>query len=98
MTGDCIHLDFLAEVEISRLFADDVSEAASATTAPDSLAIDIRVRCAHCGKAVRFEGPIGVAVGPSARPMVSVNGIELRASGHMGENRTPPISVTVTHD
>jgi len=93
---DCIHLDFLADVEISRLFG-GVECNDAIERAPDSLAIDVRARCAACGKAVRFEGPIGVAVGPGAPPMVNIDGTELRAAGHMGNNDTPPIRMMLRH-
>jgi hypothetical protein len=83
-------LDFVAVVEIGRLF-DGIECNDAIDRAPDSVSIDVRAHCAACGKAVRFEGPIGVAVGPGAPPMVSVNGLELRAAGHLGENRTPPV-------
>ena len=84
----CPHTDFLANVEICRLFDSDVADVESR---PDSLSIDVRAWCKDCGKSVRFEGPIGVAVGPGAPPMVSLDGTELHAAGHMGENLTPTI-------
>lgn len=89
---DCSHPDFEAHVEISRLFH---SEDCDEFTEPDSVAIDVRAKCSRCGKAVRFEGPVGVAVGPGAPPLVSFDGTELRAAGHLGENRTPAIMVTL---
>lgn len=88
---DCIHLEFIATCSVSRLFADDAVDVLSHS--PDSVAIDLSIICVDCRKAVRFEGPIGVGVGPGAAPTVSFDGTELRAAGHMGENATPPISM-----
>lgn len=91
--SDCLHLDFTAGVEIHRLFNTEEDTAIGETLPADSLAIDVKAECAACGKAVRFEGPIGVNVGAGARPTVSLDGTELRATGHMGENGTPFIGV-----
>lgn len=82
---DCVHINFTANVEITRLFDDEsVTEDQALTRTADSLAIDVTAACADCGKAVRFEGPVGIGVGPGAPPMVSPDGVELRAAGHMG--------------
>lgn len=93
-TRPCVHADFDAWVEVHRLFGDNTAEADALTVPPDSVSVDVRVTCHDCGKAVRFEGPIGVGVGPGARPMVSLDGTELRAAGHLGENRTPGMRAT----
>lgn len=94
----CKHLDFAAFVDVHRLFnGSEIDESEAADVEPDSLAIDVRAECTGCGKAVRFEGPVGVAVGPGARPMVSFDGLALRAAGHLGENNTPPITVSGPH-
>lgn len=93
---DCVHLDFTATVEISRLYNDGEDETLALTTAPRSLAFDVRASCVACGKAVRFEGPIGIAVGPGAPPTVSFDGTELHAAGHMGNNDSPPIRVRLS--
>lgn len=93
---DCVHLEFAATVVVSRLFASDDVDAL--TTPPESIAVDVSVVCAQCGRPARFEGPIGVAIGPGAAPSVSLNGLELRASGHMGENTTPSVTVRMTKD
>lgn len=90
---ECNHVDFAASVDIHRLFDGvEVDEADALNRQPDSLAIDVRAECAGCGIKVRFEGPIGVSVGPGAQPMVSLDGLELRAAGHLGENRTSAIT------
>ena len=86
--NDCTHEYFNANVEVSRLYNDDDGPIAS-------LAIDVRAECTDCGKPVRFEGPIGVAVGRGAPPCVSLDGLELRAAGHMGNNDTPFIGFMV---
>lgn len=94
MSADCKHLNFTASVEISRLFNDDDEPGSHGTLLPPrSLAVDVRAWCADCRKPVRFEGPIGVGVGPGAPPMVSFDGTALHAAGHMGNNETPPIRV-----
>lgn len=80
--SDCEHENFNAIVDINRL-----SEFGDGPVA--SLSIDIRVQCASCGKPVRFEGPIGTLVGRGAHPCVSLDGLELHAAGHMGNNDTP---------
>lgn len=91
----CNHVDFRAVVEISRLFHGvEIDEAEALERQPDSLAIDLRAECVECGTPVRFEGPIGIAVGPGAKPTVSLDGLELRAAGHLGENNTPPLTVS----
>lgn len=60
----CEHADFVANVAVNRLL--DTGR----------FAADIRVGCAHCGEAFRFLGaPAGISY---ARPMVSVDGTELR--------------------
>lgn len=95
MSDECVHLDFVANVDISRLYdglrCDEATE-----RAPDSLALDVRAQCAACGKQVRFEGPIGIAVGSGARPTVSLDGTELHAAGHMGNNDTPPVTIRMS--
>lgn len=91
--NDCIHLDFLAEATVARMFREDVTEEQAKTRQPDSVAIEIRVCCVTCGKQVRFEGPVGMAVGSGSGPMVSFDGTEVRIPGHLGENLTPPITV-----
>ena len=78
----CTHEDFKATVGVSRLTETDGGPLRS-------LSIDIRVECSSCGKPVRFEGPIGISVGRGAHPCVSLDGLELRAAGHMGDNDTP---------
>lgn len=90
---DCIHLDFLAEATVSRMFRDDVTEEMAKTRMPDSVVVEVRVCCAACGKQIRFEGPVGIAVGSGATPMVSYDGTQVRIPGHLGENLTPPITV-----
>ena len=90
----CAHGTFEAAVQIGRMF--DSDEAIAAGGDPDSVTVEVRAWCLECGKAVRFEGPIGVSVGPGARPMVSLDGKELRATGHLGENRTPSITASLT--
>lgn len=89
----CMHIDFAAFVEVHRLFTDDVPESEALTRQPDSVGVDVTASCAACGRKVRFEGPIGVEVGPGAVPCVSFDGTELRATGHLGENRTPGVRV-----
>lgn len=89
----CMHIDFAALVEVHRLFTDDVAESEALTHRPDSVTVDVTVSCVACGAKVRFEGPIGVEVGPGAQPCVSMDGTELRATGHLGENRTPGVRV-----
>lgn len=81
--------------DVHRLFAVDLTDEEALARQPDSVAITVRAECSVCGKRVRFEGPIGVAVGPGAPPMVDVDGTELRASGHMGENRTAGFRATL---
>ena len=98
MSDDCVHPDFFAEVEISRLFSSDVAETDASNLQPNSLAIDVKAWCQQCGKPVRFEGPIGVDVGPGSVPKVSLDGLELRAAGHMGDNNTPSIRVGFYHE
>lgn len=93
---DCLHLDFLAEVDISRLFSDGVAEQEGLTSPPQSLAVDVKARCAECGKSVRFEGPIGIAIGRGAPPMVSIDGSTLHAAGHMGDNDSPFLGMSVS--
>lgn len=93
MSDDCIHLDFTASVSISRLFSDGVPDDYGLTHPAESVAVDVIAACAACGKRVRFEGPIGVAVGPGAAPMVSFDGLELHAAGHLGDNLSPRISM-----
>jgi len=90
----CAHGTFEAAVQIGRMF--DSDEAIAWGRDPDSVTVEVRAWCLECGKAVRFEGPIGVSVGPGARPMVSLDGKELRATGHLGENRTPSITASLT--
>jgi len=90
----CSHGTFEAAVQVGRMF--DSDEAIAAGGDPDSVTVEVRAWCLECGKAVRFEGPIGVSVGPGARPMVSLDGRELRAAGHLGENRTPSITARLT--
>lgn len=94
----CIHLEFSAFVEVHRLFDDTtVDEAKALTIQPDSLAVNLTAECAQCGIKVRFEGPVGIAVGPGAHPMVSLDGLELRAAGHLGENRSRSITARLRH-
>lgn len=94
-----MHTDFSALVDIHRLFNDGDEEALALTTRPRSLAITVRAACTACGKAVRFEGPVGIGVGPGARPTVNIDGTELRAAGHMGDNDTPytGFEITISH-
>lgn len=95
---DCTHPDFAAFVDVHRLFDTDEHEADPLAVQSDSLAITVRADCSVCGKAVRFEGPVGVATGPNAPPMVSFDGTELRAAGHMGENKSRGIVVRMRTD
>lgn len=94
MSDDCVHLDFTAFVDIARLFNPDDDEAMAEYMEPRSVSITVKAECSACGKQVRFEGPIGIAVGPGAPPTVSFDGTELHAAGHMGENGTPPVRVS----
>jgi len=91
--SDCPHPDFVASVDVNRMFSAGTEPVPDemAAGAPDSVTIEVRIRCAACDKAVRFEGPPGVGVGPGSPPMVSLDGTELRAAGHLGENRSPTI-------
>ena len=91
----CPHLDFVADVTINRLFTGEDEDRAE-TIPPESVSIEVRARCAACDEPVRFEGTIGMAVGPGAPPRVSVDGLELRAAGHLGENRSPSVGYTVS--
>ena len=92
MTDRCPHVDFAAHVDESRLYND---ENADENQPPDSLAVDVTIVCATCGRHVLFEGPIGAAIGRGAPPRVSVDGRELRAAAHMGNNDTPLAGFTV---
>lgn len=96
MSATCPHPSFTARVDVHRLFDAEMSEAVAARTVPDSVAVDLAVECSTCGAPVRFEGPIGVHIGPGARPTVSVDGAELRANGHLGENRSPTRRLTLS--
>lgn len=87
--SDCTHENFTANVEISRIHNGDEGPMAS-------LAIDVRAECSDCRKSVRFEGPIGAAIGRGAPPCVSIDGLELRAAGHMGNNDTPLMGFRIT--
>lgn len=80
--SNCPHDSFSADVSIQPLSNEDGGPVAS-------LAISLRAWCSVCGEPVRFEGPIGAAVGRGAPPMVSIGGLELNAAGHMGNNDTP---------
>lgn len=93
----CFHLDFTAFVDIARLFNPDDDEAMAEYMAPRSVSITVIAECTACGKRVRFEGPIGIGVGAGAAPTVSIDGTELRAAGHMGDNGTPPLRVSFNH-
>jgi hypothetical protein len=67
----CLHEDFTASVEVSRLLSRDGALEPAAFTA------DISVRCAHCGEPFRW---IGVQAGLKPdRPMCSVDETVLRA-------------------
>jgi hypothetical protein len=69
MSG-CLHEDFDARVEVTRIANDP-------TRPPDAYMADIEIKCAVCGE--RFYWP-GLAAGMNYnRPMVSVNGFQLRA-------------------
>ena len=62
--SDCKHVDFEAQVNINRMLDTGM------------FAADVSVKCAHCGEKFCFIGaPAGVSY---ARPMVSVDGTELR--------------------
>ncbi len=78
---ECEHPDFVATVDVGRM----EDTAAEGSTVPRSFSIDVKAQCANCGVAVRFYGPIGVAIGPGTVPMVSFDGLELHASGHLGD-------------
>lgn len=92
----CLHVNFDAVVDVHRLFGDEVDKADALAVAPDSVVVEVRVSCRACGKKVRFEGPVGTDVGPGGRPKVSPDGTELRAPGHLGENRTPPVRISMS--
>lgn len=65
----CDHLIFEASVDVLRLTE---TEGGPVT----GYAADIRVRCVDCGEHFTFLGPAGLS---RAAPMVSVDGLELRA-------------------
>lgn len=61
----CNHADFEADVIVNRMMD------------TGGFSADIKVKCAHCGEKFCFIGaPAGMSF---ARPMVSVDGTELRA-------------------
>lgn len=68
MAGDCEHASFEATVEVNRLLNDGEVVAFSA---------DVRVSCADCDEPFVWSGlPVGLS---PLRPMVSMDGRELRA-------------------
>ncbi|WP_433067349.1 hypothetical protein [Dactylosporangium sp. CS-033363] len=67
----CLHKNFHVDAAMAR-----ITEAPGDDTA-NAFNIDVRVNCADCGEPFRW---IGLPCGYSpAQPMVSVNGLELRA-------------------
>jgi hypothetical protein len=93
----CSHPSFTARVDVHRMFAEEL-DIDPLLVAPDSIAVDLAIECTSCHAPVRFEGPIGVRLGPGARPTVSVDGSELRCTGHLGENRTPTRSLLLVSE
>jgi hypothetical protein len=69
----CQHFNFQAYVNVCRLTAD---------TDPDKVvgfAADVKINCVDCGMPFEFTGlPSGVSV-TNSKPMVSIDGTELRA-------------------
>lgn len=66
----CDHPDFVADVSVNRIQKEEGGRVAAYTA-------DVRVKCAKCGRPFRW---IGLQAGMSySAPMVSVDGLELRA-------------------
>ncbi len=71
MSEDCPHPDFVADVEVYRLLADDGSGRVAGFSA------DMRVWCAFCNEPFSW---IGLPIGTSPRqPMCSLDGLTLIA-------------------
>ena len=70
----CAHMDFAVTAEINRIGTLDDP---ATDGIPTSYMADIRVACAECGEPFQWLGlPVGVNYD---RPMVSVDGTEIRA-------------------
>lgn len=70
----CSHQDFNAVVSVTGLVDDPAKELTHAPA--DRWTADVRINCVQCGEPFRFlELPAGISF---QRPMVSIDGLELR--------------------